>query len=379
MKTIIRLLSLFAFVLCLVDQAAAHEAKVIKLTGTAEVMLAGATAATPLALNSVIPEGAIVTTGVGAELTLETLPGVISTIQAGSTVLMEKLAIVKNGEVVTEQTATLDLKQGNIVSTLDPAKKSINRYGVRTPKGVAAARGTVYSVKVNLTGSTVATLSGIVTVTLASGVILNIPVGTASANGEAVTALAAMIKADPSLANDIAEAVKTVASSVQSGASAVSSPESATAVLAAVVNAASAALPAQAATFAERAIIAVTTSTNAAVKSVAAATAAAVTEAAVQGAVKGTPAANTTTAQQLAQDITNAAVTTAAANGVATQGLQGIVNSAAVGAAAGATAVGAPPPQITAPSGSNLTAPPTAPAPSQPIVIPVNPVIISPN
>ena len=160
MKTPTRWFAVFTLFLGIFSFAAADEAKVIKLTGAAEMMLPGATVATPLALNTPIPEGATVTTAAGAELSVEAMPGVIATIKAASTVVVEKLSSVKNGDTITEQTATLNLKQGNIVSTLDPAKKAINRYGVRTPKGVAAARGTVYSVKVDVTGSSIATLSG---------------------------------------------------------------------------------------------------------------------------------------------------------------------------------------------------------------------------
>lgn len=372
-----RWVAVLALLLGIVSAAAADEAKVIKLTGTAEMMLPGATAATPLALNSQIPEGATVTTAAGAELSVEAMPGVIATIKAASTVVVEKLSSVKNGDTITEQTATLNLKQGNIVSTLDPAKKAINRYGVRTPKGVAAARGTVYAVKVDVTGSSIATLSGTVTIDLGGGNVLTIPVGTASANGEASQAIADAIKANPALANDIAEAVTIVAANVASGSSAVGTAESATAVLASVVNAASAALPNQAATFTQQAVQAIASPTSAVSTSGSGASAAiaAVTEAAVQGAVQSTAKSDPAAAQQLAQEITNSAVSTAKSSNAAVTA-ETITNAAATGAATGATNAGATtPPTVVVPSTTTTG----VAAPTVPVVVPPLPVVVSPS
>ena len=377
MKTPTRWFAALALALGIGSAALADEAKVIKLVGTAEMTLPGAATATQLGLNSMIPEGATVTTAAGAELSIEAMPGVIATIKADSTVVVEKLSSVKNGTEIKEQTATLNLKQGNIVSTLDPAKKAINRYGVRTPKGVAAARGTVYSVKVNVTGSTIATLSGTVTIDLGGGNVLTIPVGSASANGEATQAIADAIKANPDLAKDIAEAVTIVAANVASGSSAVGTAESATAVLASVVNAASAALPNQAASFTQQAVQAIASPTSAVSTSGSSAGAAiaAVTEAAVQGAVQSTAKSDPAAAQQLAQEITNSAVSTAKSSGAAVTA-ETITNAAATGAATGASNAGAATtPTVVTPAGSTTGVPTT----TAPIVVPPEPVIVSPS
>lgn len=381
MKTTTPWFAALAFALGIVSAALADEAKVIKLVGSAEMKLPGAAAATPLALNSMIPEGATVITGAGAELSVEAMPGVIATIKAASTVVVEELSSVKNGTEITEQTARLNLKEGNIVSTLDPAKKAINRYGVRTPKGVAAARGTVFGVKVDITGSSIATLSGTVTIDLGGGNVLMIPVGTASANGGAAQAIADAIKANPALANDIAEAVTIVAANVASGSSAVGTAESATAVLASVVNAASAALPSQAATFTQQAVQAISSPTSAVSTSGSGASAgaaiAAVTEAAVQGAVQSTVSSNPAAAQLLAQEITNKAVETAKTS-APTVTTETITNAAATGAATGTTNAGAttPVPTVVNPAPSNPNTTTVVPAP---IVVPPLPVVVSPS
>ncbi len=375
MKLLSSLFKSFLLLAGLAGAAFAHEAKVIKLTGSAQVMLPGATTATPLAINAMIPEGATITTAAGAELSIEAVPGVVATIQAGSTVVVEKLAMVKNGDVITEQVATLDLKKGNVVSTLDPAKKSVNRYGVRTPKGVAAARGTVFSVKVSVTGSTVATLSGSVTIDLGGGNVLTIPIGTASANGEATTTLAAAIASGAISQAEVAQVVSTVANQVAAGSTATNSEASATAVLASVVSVASAAVPTQAVAFTQQAITAISSPTSAVQGAAAANAVAAVTQAAVQGAVQGTAATNSTQAQQLAQEITNAAVTSAASNNV-TVSTQAITNAAAQGATTGAANAGSnvTVPVITAPTNTSTTTT-VVPLP----ITPVDTSVVSPS
>lgn len=386
MKSFTSWLVALAIIVGIGASAKADEAKVIKLTGSAQMTLPGASVATPLELNSKIPEGATVTTAAGAELSVEAMPGVIATIKASSTVVVEKLSSVKNGAEITEQTATLNLKEGNIVSTLDPAKKAINRYGVRTPKGVAAARGTVYSVKVNVTGSSIATLSGSVTIDLGGGNVLTIPVGAASSNGEATQAIADAIKANPALAQDIADAVTIVAANVASGSSAVGTADSATAVLASVVNAASAALPNQAATFTQQAVQAISAPTSAVSTSGggagAGAAIAAVTEAAVQGAVQSTAKTDPVAAQQLAQEITTKAVDTAKIS-APTVTSETITNAAATGAATGTTNAGAttPPPTVVnpAPTTTTSTTAPAVPAPTAPVIVPPLPIVVSPS
>ncbi|MSU48984.1 MAG: hypothetical protein EXS37_07855 [Opitutus sp.] len=144
----------------------ATKALVLKIIGSsAQVLLPGASAATVLAEGAQLPEGATIITGAGTEVYLKPFEGAVSTIKENSTVGLEKLSVESSGGTVSQQTATLDLKSGNIVSSLDPAKKKINNYGVRTPKGVAAARGTTYTVSLDGGTYTIVTGTGTVTIT----------------------------------------------------------------------------------------------------------------------------------------------------------------------------------------------------------------------
>ena len=351
----------------------AYEARVIKATGLAEMTLAGGSTLIRLGVNSLIPEGATVTTGAGSELTIETLPGAIVTVNPTSTLVVEKLQLIKNGDVITEQTVTLNLKQGKVLSTLDPARKAINRYGVRTPKGVAAARGTVYAVRVDVMGSSIATLSGQVTLDLGDGRSLSIPVGTSSVNGAATTTLAAAIASNPALAQDIATAVSVVAAQVSMRSSAVETSASALAVLASVLNAASAALPEQAANFMQQAVQAVAAPTSAVFGAATDEAVATLTEAAVQGAVQTLSAANPAAAQQVTGAITNAAVATAASSGIEIN-VKAIQNAASKGAASGAANATAPASNPDQPN-ANSVAPKSTPRQ----INPIDPSVVSPS
>lgn len=127
------------------------EAIVLKITGSPMVNI-GTEPARPLKVGEKLPQGAIITTPATSEVEIQTFSGSTSTIKPGSTVNLAKLSLTTDDGKVTKQTALLDLTVGTVVSVLDPAKKSINNYGVQTPRGVAAARGTKYSVTVTSDG-----------------------------------------------------------------------------------------------------------------------------------------------------------------------------------------------------------------------------------
>lgn len=131
------------------------EAVVLKLSGPAEAVFPGQTKPVALKVGDKLPQGTTITTSNTSEVDVQVFPGTTATIKAGSKVDLEKLALSSSNGVVTKQSSVINLKVGSLVSDLDPAKKAINDYSVRTPKGVAAARGTIYVVYVLSDGSTV--------------------------------------------------------------------------------------------------------------------------------------------------------------------------------------------------------------------------------
>lgn len=413
MKALHKLTSLLALCFAaagLASNVYAHDAKVVKLVGSAEITLPGETVAKPLTADMAVPEGATVKTGNGSQVFLEVFPGGVATLQPNATVVVAKLALQKSGDKVTSQEAMLDLKQGSIVSTLDPAKKAINHYGVRTPKGVAAARGTVYGVTVNAQGTSVATLHGTVTLNLGNGITVNIPLGSAVVNNsETLTSLAAAIAASGqeglTVSQLLQEAVQVVADNVAANTSAAGGGDTATTVMAAVVGAAAAADPANAASFTQTAVAAVTSSTSAtggnasavaavteaAVRaapaqaaSVAQAAAAAVVETKVTQAVNAAKASGGDTAAAAAAAQTEAAavVNTVNQTAVSTAGAVGanvdagtITQAVNAGAATGTTAANTNTGTSVAPPAPVVTPTPAAPAPD---VAPPPPVVVTP-
>ncbi len=71
----------------------ATEAKVIKVTGAATVLLPGQAEAVALTAGMNIPVGATLTTGAGAQVELQALAGGFTTISQNSTVIMEELSV----------------------------------------------------------------------------------------------------------------------------------------------------------------------------------------------------------------------------------------------------------------------------------------------
>jgi hypothetical protein len=144
-------------------QSTATEATVARVTGTVTATLAdGSTVA--VTEGTKLPQGATITTGDKSEAFLVSHGDTTSVITANSVVEIAELSTTSAGGKVTEQKATLDLKSGNLVAKLNPNKKSVNNYSVRTPKGVAAARGTTFTVTYNNQAYVITTINGVVNV-----------------------------------------------------------------------------------------------------------------------------------------------------------------------------------------------------------------------
>ena len=149
-------------------QSTATEATVARVTGTVTATLAdGSTVA--VTEGSKLPQGATITTGDKSQVFLVSHGDSTSVISENSVVEIAELSTTSAGGKVTEQKATLDLKSGNLVAKLNPAKKSVNQYSVRTPKGVAAARGTVFTVSYKGGTYSIAVVNGTVTILPTSG------------------------------------------------------------------------------------------------------------------------------------------------------------------------------------------------------------------
>jgi hypothetical protein len=193
MKTIrLALVSFAAAIGSLVSFAQQNQTEpfVAAISGSATVILPGATAAVPVVAGQKLPEGSTVTTAPGATVMIQSHEGIQTGLAEGSTVSVGAHTVSAEGV----RTAVLDIKRGTTVSVLDPAKRAVNNYAVRTPKGVAAARGTVYATTVTVDGLgevtvTVDTVTGSVSFAITGGDTVTVVAGnTAStANPNAIS------------------------------------------------------------------------------------------------------------------------------------------------------------------------------------------------
>lgn len=314
--------------------ALGRDATVVKATGDVQIQLPGQTTFQPYTMGTPVPEGATLKTGANGEVFLEVMVGVVATIRPSTTVKVEQnMDRVEDGRSVKD--ATLDVSGGGgLVSTLNPKLKETNRYKVRTPLGVAAARGTVFSVRVvpGTNATTVGTMSGTIVMTVSApggGTRdVTIPFGNAISTAAGQALLAQAAAQNPNLAQDIAEAVRVVADNVRASTTAVDSPESATSVLASVVSAAVGALPDQAGALVQTAVSAAVSNTSSTGRSGADTNTAAA--AIVEAAVRSAP----DQAQTLASRAAQAVVETRVADAVATaRASGGDANAAAARAA----------------------------------------------
>jgi hypothetical protein len=213
MKTIrLAILSLVTLVGSLVASAqqATAEAFVASVTGSATVTAPGSDKAVALVVGQALPEGSTVTTAPGATVMIQSHEGMQTGVGSASTVVVGAHSVSTDGL----RTAVIDLKQGTTVSVLDPTKRAVNNYAVRTPKGVAAARGTIYSTTVTLsTGGvatvTVNTMTGAVSFAISGGETISVTEGrSCNSSSTTTTTIAEAYAKDGANTAELVEATK---------------------------------------------------------------------------------------------------------------------------------------------------------------------------
>lgn len=175
----------------------AEMAKIIRMTGTQDVVVTlpdGSSIAGSAGLE--MPVDSLIEVNAGTRLFFKTFEGQITVVEPDSVIFLETIEVTTAGKEKT----VVELKSGNLVANLDPTKRGTNDYGVRTPKGVAAARGTNYTVSVNGQNVVVTVVAGVVSINIpdvggAGGVttVALISPGEASADGGAAQTIASVL------------------------------------------------------------------------------------------------------------------------------------------------------------------------------------------
>jgi len=182
-------------------QQAPVEAVISIIEGSATFTAPGSTLAVPAVVGQKLPEGSTVITGEASTVIITSFEGIQTSLNAKTSAVIGTHSV--NAEGV--RTVVIDLKIGSAVSVLDPSKRKINNYGVRTPKGVAAARGTVYTTTYDGVTVTVDTVAGTVVFSSVGGASVTVPSGTGTNGSNGVSALSSANK------TSVLDAVKVLA------------------------------------------------------------------------------------------------------------------------------------------------------------------------
>ncbi len=249
-----------------VPTTAKATAVVLRLYGSATYKLPDQDGQIALTLESAVPEGAVIETGDDAQVYLQPFPGAVTTIQPGSRILIEKLEVTTAGDVTMNRDFIVDLKKGTVLSMIDPAKHNINRYAIRTPKGLARAQGTSFTVNVGDDNMSVTATADTVSFTTPAGAVYSVAAGNVTitppgGEPQPPIPLSQAVAANPAFSAVVQTAMTTVSNIVQNNIGNISSGSSAN-LMSQVVAVASAAVPAQATNFASQAITAVTATTS---------------------------------------------------------------------------------------------------------------------
>lgn len=254
-----------------------RDAAVTAFKGSVSVMQPGSSVAQTVTVGAHVAVGAQITTTANSTATLRFFDGTVVIVQPNSKMTVDTNSLTTVDGKVTNENTLLNLQSGMLLASIDPARHDITKFKVRTPRGVASARGTVFAVRVtqNQENADVTTMNGTVTFVTDQGEFTVSFGQVGSTSG--VMSVSDAVKANPELAGEIISAVATVAAAAGDGSlsNTDTSPNLVNTVLAAVVEVAAQAAPAQAAEIVSTAISAAGLSGSAAQS---------VAQAAIQGA-----------------------------------------------------------------------------------------------
>jgi hypothetical protein len=123
-----------------------------------------------------IAPGSTVKTTANGTVGLKLTPGATTVVGPGSSVKINALDYSKTATGRNKREIHLDLSKGSLYNSL-VKKDGQSDFQIQTPEGVAAARGTDWSVTVSGAGVTVAVVDGKVVITLPNGHKISVPAG----------------------------------------------------------------------------------------------------------------------------------------------------------------------------------------------------------
>ena len=92
--------------------------------------------------------GSTIRTGSDGVAIVATVPGAAVRVGPGSVIVLNELDFAKSGEKITNRKAVLDLKSGTVSALIEHNAPETTSFIIKTPQGIAAARGTFFAVSV---------------------------------------------------------------------------------------------------------------------------------------------------------------------------------------------------------------------------------------
>ena len=141
-----------AFPVLAVAGIEADHAKVIKMSGEAQVLKAGSTDWTALSQDMILSEGDTLKTGTNTELILELTGGAKTaevTVRADTEMSFDTFR--HEAEAGNDQTL-LDVTMGGILIQAEKLRGE-SKFEVKTPTSIAGIRGTIFEVQVSPSGT----------------------------------------------------------------------------------------------------------------------------------------------------------------------------------------------------------------------------------
>ena len=132
--------------------AAPVEAKVKSVSGQVEWLEPGSQVFKPLAKGAMLPVGSSIKTGKDGEAIIVAVPGAAIRVAPSTLLTLGENDFAKDGDKVTSRQATIDLHAGTVSALIQHNERDVTDFKIKTPQGVAAARGTFYGVTVDENG-----------------------------------------------------------------------------------------------------------------------------------------------------------------------------------------------------------------------------------
>lgn len=136
------------------------EAVVKSISGNVEFSTSGSSTFQALKVGQKLAMGSTIRTGTDGTLTVLTVPGAAIKLGPKSELVLNELEFAKTGDTVTSRKATLDLKSGTVSALIQNNEPKVTDFKIKTPQGIAAARGTFFAVTVEDGESHVAVKEG---------------------------------------------------------------------------------------------------------------------------------------------------------------------------------------------------------------------------